>query len=111
MPPIPDVGLWLSSAASVIAANVRCLVDRRKDSESSERQQWVAISMGRRNTGLKPRCQVFRPEGFAGAPEEPAKQTLPMIDQKAQMVGSRGKPLSEQAIGLSVGKGCQYSHR
>jgi len=67
--------------------------------------------MGRRNTGLKPRCQVFRPEGFAGAPEELAKQALPMIEQKAQVVGSRGKPLSEQAIGLSVGQGCQYSHR
>jgi hypothetical protein len=67
--------------------------------------------MGRRNTGLKPCCQVLKPEGFAGGSEELAKQTLPMIEQKAQIVGSRGKPLSEQAIGLSVGQDCQYSRR
>jgi hypothetical protein len=63
--------------------------------------------MGQRNTGLKPCCLGFRPEGFAGASEELAQLTLPMIEQKAQKVGSRGKPLSKQAIGLSVGQGSQ----
>ena len=36
---------------------------------SGERQLWVAISMGRRNTRSKPNCVGFKPEGFAGAPE------------------------------------------
>jgi len=36
-----DVRSWLSAAASVIAANVRCQVDEREDSEGAERQQWV----------------------------------------------------------------------
>jgi hypothetical protein len=76
-----------------------------------ERLYWVVISTGQRNTRLILSCLVFRPEGFAGAPEELAKQTLPMIEQKAHIVGSRGKPLSEQAIGLSVGQGCQYFYR
>jgi hypothetical protein len=33
---------WLSAAASILSANVRCQVDEREDSESAERQQWVA---------------------------------------------------------------------
>ncbi len=81
---------------------------------SSEQPEWLlttAVSMGQRNTGLKPCCLVFRPEDFAGASEELAQLALPMIEQKAQKVGSRGKPLSDQAIGLSVGQSCQYSHR
>ncbi len=33
-----NVYSWLSAAASALAANVRCLVDRREDSEIAERQ-------------------------------------------------------------------------
>ena len=35
------VCFWLSAAASVLSASVRCQVAEREDSESAERQQWV----------------------------------------------------------------------
>jgi len=66
--------------------------------------EWVAVSMGRRNTGLKPRCLVFRPEGFAGASEELAQQTLPMIEQKAQKVDSAGNPCLNRRSGCQLDK-------
>jgi hypothetical protein len=37
--------------------------------EESECLLLAAVSMGQRNTGLKPHCLVFGPEGFAGASE------------------------------------------
>jgi len=58
--------------------------------------------MGRRNARLKPSCLVFGPKGFAGVPEGLALQTLPTLEQKAQIVGSRGNPR------LNRRSGCQW---
>jgi hypothetical protein len=60
---------------------------------------------------MKPRCLVFRPEGFAGVSEELAQQTLPMSKRIPRKVGSRWKPLSKKAIGRSVGQGSQFFHQ
>ncbi len=49
--------------------------------DSRECPLLAAVSMGRRNTRLKPCCLVFGPAGFAGAFEELAQQLLPMSER------------------------------
>ena len=64
----------------------------------------MAVSMGRRNTRLKPRCLVFGLEGFAGASEELAQQLLPMSERRPRKVGSRGNPCLNRRSGCQLGK-------
>ena len=71
----------------------------------------AAVSTGRRNTGLKPHCLVFGPEGFAGASAELAQSLLAMSERLPRKVGSRGKPLSKQASEQSVEQDSQYFHQ
>ncbi len=71
----------------------------------------TAVSMGQRNTRLKPHWLVFGPEELAGASKELAQWLLPMSQRIPRKVGSRGKPLSKQVIGQSVGQGRQYFHQ
>jgi len=63
----------------------------------------TAISTGRRNTRVKPRCLVFGPEGFAGASEELAQQRLPMSERIPRKVGSRGNPCLTRRSGCQLG--------
>ena len=62
-----------------------------------------AVSMGRRNTRMKPRGSGFGSEGLTRLSEVLAQQLIPVSGRVARKVGSRRETLSELAIRVVVG--------
>ena len=61
------------------------------------------ISMGRRNTRIKPRHSGFGPEGLTMLSKVLEQQQIAVNERVARKIGSRREPLSEQAIRVVVG--------